>query len=83
VIAILTKYEALVDRVKDEYKGKQVAKLDILNYAKKNVFNPFKSVTHGSIAIVQTHCESFVSIITMITTITIILLKIKGKVVNC
>jgi len=54
VIAVLTKYEALVDRVKDEYQG-QVAKRDILNYAKKNVFNPLKNVKHAPVAIVQTH----------------------------
>ncbi|KAI0277388.1 hypothetical protein BGY98DRAFT_623455 [Russula aff. rugulosa BPL654] len=55
VIAVLTKFEALVDRVKDEYKGRQVAKNDILKYARENVFNPLKSVTHAPVAIVQTH----------------------------
>ncbi|KAI0269576.1 hypothetical protein BGY98DRAFT_1190297, partial [Russula aff. rugulosa BPL654] len=55
VIAVLTKFEALVDRVKGEYKGRQVAKNDILNYARENVFNPLKSVTHAPVAIVQTH----------------------------
>jgi len=55
VIAVLTKYEALVDRVKGEYKGSQVAKSDILNYAKKNVFDPLKNVTYVPAAIVQTH----------------------------
>jgi hypothetical protein len=58
VIAVLTKYEALVDRVKGEYKGRQVAKSDILNYAKMNVFNPLKNVTYAPSAIVQTHRES-------------------------
>jgi hypothetical protein len=58
VIAVLTKYEALIDRVKGEYKGRQVAKSDILNYAKMNVFNPLKNVTHVPAAIVQTHRES-------------------------
>ncbi|KAF8495671.1 hypothetical protein F5888DRAFT_1946930, partial [Russula emetica] len=55
VIAVLTKYEALVDRVKGEYKGRQVAKSDILNYAKINVFDPLKNVTHIPAAIIQTH----------------------------
>ncbi|KAF8497068.1 hypothetical protein F5888DRAFT_1700032, partial [Russula emetica] len=55
VIAVLTKYEALVDRVKGEYKGRQVAKSDILNYAKMNVFDPLKNVTHVPAAIIQTH----------------------------
>jgi hypothetical protein len=57
VIAVLTKYEALVDRVKDEYKGRQVAKSDILNYAKKNILDPLKNVAHVPVAIVQTHRE--------------------------
>ena len=68
VIAVLTKYEALVDRVKDEYKGRQVAKSDILNYVKKNVLDPLKNVTHAPIAIVQTHRKSFVGIIIIIAT---------------
>ncbi|KAF8488242.1 hypothetical protein F5888DRAFT_1754081 [Russula emetica] len=54
VIVVLTKYEALVDRVKGEYKGRQVAKSDILDYAKKNVFDPLKKV-NASVPIVQTH----------------------------
>jgi len=53
VIAVLTKYEALVDRVRD--KGGQVAKSDTLKYAKKNVFDPLKNVIHAPAAIVQTH----------------------------
>ena len=57
MIAVLTKYEALVDRVKGEYPGKQMARSDILNYTKKNIFNSFKSVTHKPAAIVQTHRE--------------------------
>jgi hypothetical protein len=71
VIAVLTKYEALVDRVKDEHGGGQVEKRDILNYAKKNVFNPLKSVTNVPAAIVQTHRKSFVAIIIIIIRIII------------
>ena len=67
VIAVLTKYEALVDRVKGEYEGRQVAKSDILNFAKKNVLDPLKNVTNAPVAIVQTHRESFVGIINIIT----------------
>jgi hypothetical protein len=78
VIAVLTKYEALVARVKDEYKGRQVVKSDTLNYAKKNILDPFKNVTHAPAAIVQTHGELFVGIIIIITIITIKLLD-KGK----
>jgi hypothetical protein len=74
VIAVLTKYEALVDRVKDEYKGSQVLKSDILNYVKTNVLNPLKNVTHVPVAIVQTHRKSFVGIIIIITTITTLLI---------
>ena len=60
MIAVLTKYEALVDRVKDEYNGSQVAKSDILNYVKKNVLNPLQNVTYPPLAIVQTHRKSLV-----------------------
>jgi hypothetical protein len=62
VIAVLTKYEALVDRVKGEYEGRQVAKSDILNYAKKEVLDPLKNVANAPAAIVQTHRELFLSI---------------------
>ncbi|KAF8497180.1 hypothetical protein F5888DRAFT_1945748 [Russula emetica] len=55
VIAVLTKYEALVDRVKGKYKGRQVTNSDILNYAKMNVYDPLKNVTHVPAAIIQTH----------------------------
>jgi hypothetical protein len=74
VIAVLTKYEALVHRVKDEYQGRQVAKSDILNYAKINVLDPLKNVTHAPVAIVQTHGKLFVGII--IITIVITILKL-------
>ena len=67
MIAVLTKFEALVDRVKSEYKGKHVAKNDILKYARENVFNPLKSVTHVPVAIVQTHRKLFINIIIIIT----------------
>jgi hypothetical protein len=63
VIAVLTKFEALVDRVKDEYKGKQVVKSDILNYTKKNVYDALKNVTHAPAAIVQTHRKLFVALL--------------------
>jgi hypothetical protein len=72
VVAVLTKYEALVDRVKGEYKGRQVAKSDILDYTKKNVFDPLKNVTNAPTAIVQTHRESFVGITIIITAIIIL-----------
>jgi hypothetical protein len=63
VIAVLTKYEALVDRVKDEYKGRQLAKSDILNYAKTNVLDPLQNALHAPAAIVLTHRESVVGTI--------------------
>ncbi|KAF8502139.1 hypothetical protein F5888DRAFT_1918820 [Russula emetica] len=54
VIAVLTKYEALVDRMKSEHEERNVA-INTLNYAKKHIFNPLKKVTHAPVAIVQTH----------------------------
>jgi len=62
VIVVLTKYEALVDRVKDEHGGRPVTKRDILNYAKKNIFDPLNNVVHSPATIVQTHHESLFSI---------------------
>jgi len=79
VIAVLTKYEALVDRVKDEHGGRPVTKRDILNYAKENIFDPLKNVVHSPAAIVQTHRESLFSIL---VTIVMRLFQIKAKVVN-
>jgi hypothetical protein len=67
VIAVLTKYEALVDRVKGESNERQVAKKDILNYAKENILDPLKNATYKPAAIVQTHRESFVGIIIIIS----------------
>ena len=62
MIVVLTKYEALVDRVKDEHGGRPVTKRDILNYAKKNIFDPLNNVVHSPATIVQTHRESLFSI---------------------
>ena len=67
MIAVLTKYEALVDRVKGESKERQAEKKDILNYAKVNILDPLKNVTYKPAAIVQTHRESLVDIIIIIT----------------
>ena len=72
MVAVLTKYEALVDRVKDEHKGKQVAKNDILDYVKKNVYDPLKNVAYAPAAIVQTHGKLFLGIIIIITIILIL-----------
>jgi hypothetical protein len=72
VVAVLTKYEALVDRVKNEYNGRQMAKSDILNYTKKNIFDPLKNVTYAPVAIVQTHRESFVGITIIIIAVIIL-----------
>jgi hypothetical protein len=72
VVAVLTKYEALVDRVKGEYKERQVAKSDILNYTKMNIFDPLKNVTNAPAAIVQTHRESFVGITIIIIAVIIL-----------
>ena len=74
MIAILTKFEALVDRVKDEYKG-QTAKKEILNYAKKNIFDPLKNVAYAPVAIVQTHRKFFVGIVVIIIILTLELFR--------
>ena len=79
MVAVLTKYEALVDRVKDECGGRMVTKTDVLNYANKNVLEPLKGVMHSPVAIVQTHRESrFGILITIVTRH----FQIKVKVVN-
>ena len=62
MIAILTKYEALVDRVKDEYRGKPVSKRDVLNYTKKNILDPLTNGKHAPEAIIQIHRELFIGI---------------------
>lgn len=66
MIAVLTKYEAMVNRVKDKYKERLVTSRDVLNYAKENVIEPLKNVKHAPIAIVQTHRKCFFSIIFII-----------------
>ena len=71
MIAILTKYEALVDRVKHEYRGR-LTKRDVLNYAKVNILDPLINVRYAPAAIVQTHCKSFVGIIVVIKTTVLI-----------
>ena len=56
VIAVLTKYEALVDRVKDivgESKGNM--KKEVKLYLDKNVLCPMKKTAHPPAAYVQTH----------------------------
>ena len=44
VIAVLTKYEALIDRVKGEFQERQVTKMDIFNYVRENILDPLKTV---------------------------------------
>jgi len=58
VIAVLTKYEALVDRVRNEHGGRKVTDRDVASYARKNVFDPLKNDMHAPADIVKTHCES-------------------------
>ena len=58
VIAVLTKYEALVDRVKDRAKetgGRPVTKKDIMSYLDESVLCPMKKTAHPPAAYVQTH----------------------------
>ena len=61
MIAVLTKYEALVDRVKLESKKRKVTKSDILNYADKEVLVPLKVIKNKPAAIVQTHRRLFIN----------------------
>ena len=55
VVAVLTKYEALVDRIKDASGGNPVTKKDIKLYLDKNVLDPIKNTAHPPAAYVQTH----------------------------
>ena len=63
MIAVLTKYEALVDRVKLEanLKGRKVTKYDVSNYVKKKVFEPLNAIENKPAAIVQTHRKLFLN----------------------
>jgi hypothetical protein len=57
VIAVLTKYEALVNRVKNESTIPVAKRLE--KYAIENVFNPLRN-TNVPAAIVKTHRELFI-----------------------
>jgi hypothetical protein len=61
VIAVLTKYEALVAHVKDKYKGRPVSRNDVLKYANEQVFKPLKNIKNPPAAIVETHGVSFMN----------------------
>ena len=58
VIAVLTKYEALIGRVKDRAKesgGRPVTKKDVMSYLEESVLCPIKKTAHPPAAYVQTH----------------------------
>ena len=61
MIAVLTKYEALVDSVKLQFKGRKVTSHDVLNYADREVLGPLKAIKNKPAAIVQTHRKLFIS----------------------
>ena len=61
VIAVLTKYEALVDRVKFESKGRKVTNREVLNYLNREVLGPLKAAKSKPAATVQTHRKLFIS----------------------
>ena len=63
MIAVLTKYECLVDRVKHEsnLKGRKITKYDVSNYVKKEVLDPLKAIKNKPAAIVQTHRKLFIN----------------------
>jgi hypothetical protein len=81
VIAVLTKYEALVDRVKGECGARVPTRTDVSKYAKKNVIDPLKN-TGQLAAFVQTHRKSAFELLfpCKISDVTV---QIKVKVVNC
>jgi len=60
VIAVLTKYEALINRVKNESTTQVAKRLE--KYAIENVFNPLRNMNVLA-AIVKTHRMLFVGII--------------------
>ena len=58
VIAVLTKYEALIDRVKDrarESGGRPATKQDVISYLDESVICSIKKTAHPPAAYVQTH----------------------------
>jgi hypothetical protein len=79
---VLTKYEALADRVKGEYRERAVTKKDVSKYAKENVIDPLKNAnaTHPPAAFVQTHREFLLSFVPCKNDDETI--QIKAKVVN-
>ena len=63
MIAVLTKYEALVDRVKLKFnlKGRKATSHDILSYTNKEVLGRLKAIQNKPAAIVQTHRKLFIN----------------------
>jgi len=57
VMAVLTKYEALVNRIQDASGGNPVTKKDIKLYLDKHVLGPIKNTAHPPAASVQAHFE--------------------------
>ena len=63
MIAVLTKYEALVDRVKLEsnLKERKVTSRDVFNYVNREVLGPLQAIKNKPAAIVQTHRKLFIN----------------------
>ncbi|KAE9400639.1 hypothetical protein BT96DRAFT_818949 [Gymnopus androsaceus JB14] len=54
VIAVLTKYEAFVERVKDKL-GREPRKKELLIYAERDIMSPMRTTVHPPAGYVQTH----------------------------
>ncbi|KAE9394771.1 hypothetical protein BT96DRAFT_886272 [Gymnopus androsaceus JB14] len=54
VIAVLTKYEAFVKRVKDKL-GREPRKRELMIYAERDIMNPMRTTVHPPAGYVQTH----------------------------
>ena len=56
MIAVLTEYEAGIDRVMNmDNGGKPMTGKDVLSYLDEHVLSPIKKTTHPPAAYVQTH----------------------------
>ncbi|KAE9389061.1 hypothetical protein BT96DRAFT_960109 [Gymnopus androsaceus JB14] len=54
VIAVLTKYEAFIERVKDKL-GREPRKRELLIYADRDIMNPMRTTVHPPVGYAQTH----------------------------
>lgn len=57
VIIVLTKYEALVERVKDKLLGREPSKEEVRRHAQSNIMKPIRRAAYPPAGYVQTHRE--------------------------